>query len=160
VDHRYHGWPDDVLHDVLIPSGWVFSIFDDTLPSMVTKCAALLLSLAFAGAPIVADYCAVSCESAHTHDAGAAPHAGHHNAASALFSIDRSSPRCGHDHNGTVAVTASSDTGHARAPMTSSAAMLPASLPPASVRTPAFGFHSSNSPPGTPLHGFASPIRI
>jgi hypothetical protein len=136
-------------------------IFDGTLPSMVTKCAALLLSLAFAGAPIVADFCTVSCESAHTHAAAAAaPHAGHHDASSALFSIDRSSPPCGHDHNGIVAVTASSDAGHARARMTASAAMLPASLLPASFWTPAFGFHSSNSPPGTPLRGFASPIRI
>jgi hypothetical protein len=135
-------------------------IFDGTLPSMVTKCVALVLSLAFAGAPIVADYCTVSCESAHTHDAGAAPHAGHHNAASALFSIDRSSPPCGHDHNGIVAVTASSDAGHARAPMTASAAVLPASLLPASLGTSVFGFHSSHSPPGTPLRGFVSPIRV
>jgi hypothetical protein len=126
---------------------------------MVAKCAALLLSLVFAAAPIVADYCTVSCEAAHTH-AAAAPHAGHHDDSSALFSIDQSSPPCGHDHNAIVAVTASSAVVHAKALMTAGAAMLPASLLTASLSTPAFDFHSSNSPPGTTLRGFVSPIRV
>jgi hypothetical protein len=140
-------------------------LIGDRMQTMMFRAAALLLSLAFAGAPSVADYCAVSCETAPMKNASASPaHAGHHHSSTAsstdLHSIGQARQPCGHDHNGIAAVTAASDAAHTRLIMTASAAVLPASLPAASVWTSAADLHSSNSPPGPSPRGFASPIRV
>ena len=45
--------------------------FGGRLRQMMIRCAALLLSAAVAGAPMVADYCTVACEAAHSHRAAA-----------------------------------------------------------------------------------------
>ena len=133
---------------------------------MMFRAAALLLSLVFAGAPSVADYCAVSCETAHIGDASASSaHASHHNHSStavstALHSIGQAPQPCGHDHNGMAAVTAPSGAARERLLTTASAAVLPASLQAASLWTSVADLHNSNSPPGHSLRGFASPIRI
>lgn len=130
---------------------------------MKRSCAALLLGLVFAGAPVTADFCAASCEAAHSASSGASiGHAGHHHHSSvALLRLDQPPHRCGHDHSGGVAVTASSDAAHMQ-PLTtrSAAAALPVSLMAASLWTPLCGLQSSNSPPGPSVRGFASPIRI
>lgn len=125
------------------------------------RCTALLLSLAFAGAPTVADCCAVTCESAHIGGTAASPaHSGHHHASTSLFGISQPPQPCGHDHNGVVAVTPASDLAHARPPTTASAAVLPAVLPSTVLGTSVSEFHDSNSPPGPSVRGFLSPIRI
>ena len=128
--------------------------------------AALLLSLLFAGAPSVADYCAVSCEASHIALAAASTgHAGHHHHSSTasstlLHSIGQAPQPCGHDHHTIAAVTASSDAARARLLAPASAAVLPASLTAPSRWTSVADLPSSNSPPGPSLRGFASPIRI
>jgi hypothetical protein len=127
---------------------------------MMIRCAALLLSVAFAGAPMVADYCTVSCEAAHSHSAAASPaHAVHHHAANAL-SISQPPQPCGHDHHRVIAITAASDVAHVRPLTTVGDAVLPASLLSLSGWAPVSDLPSSNSPPGTALRGFVAPIRI
>jgi len=139
-------------------------LFGDTIRKMF-RVGATLLSLLFAGAPSVADYCAVSCETAHVGDAFASSaHAGHHHhppntLSTALHSIGQAPQPCGHDHHNITAVTASS-AARARLLTPVSAAVLPASLPAPSRWTSVADLHSSNSPPGPSLRGFASPIRI
>jgi hypothetical protein len=136
------------------------------MQKIMFRASALLLSLLFAGAPSVADYCAVSCATAHIRDASASsPHTGHHHHSStassiALHTIDQAPQPCGHDHNGIPAVTASSDASHTRPLTTASAAVLPATVPAASLWTSASDLHGSTSPPGPSVRGFASPIRI
>ena len=133
---------------------------------MMFRAAALLLSVAFASAPSVADYCAASCETTHIADASASSaHAGHHHHSStassiALYSIDQAPQPCGHDHNGIAAITAASDASRTRPLTAASAAVLPATAPAASLWTSVSDFHSSTSPPGPSVRGFASPIRI
>ena len=128
---------------------------------MMFRCTALLLGLAFAGAPVIADYCAVSCETAHARGGSAsAAHAGHHHASAARFSISQPAQPCGHDHNGIVGVVASSDAASVRALAPSHAAVMPASLVAAAGWMSVFSAQGSNSPPGTALHGFASPLRV
>jgi len=127
---------------------------------MVSRCIALLLSLAFAGAPVLADYCTVSCEAAHTHAAAAAsPHADHHHAPAVLFGINQPQQPCGHDHNGIVGVAARSDEASTRA-LAPATAVMPASPVTASGSIPLHVIHGSSSPPGPSLRGFASPIRV
>lgn len=136
------------------------------MQKVMFRTAALLLSLAFAGAPSAADYCAVSCETAHIGDASASSaHAGHHHHSStassiALHNIGQAPQPCGHDHHNIAAVTASSDTARARPLTPASAAVLPPSLPAPSRWTSVADLHSSSSPPGLSLRGFAAPIRI
>jgi hypothetical protein len=133
---------------------------------MMFRAAALLLSVAFAGAPSVADYCAASCEAAYIAPAAASTaQAGHHHHSSTassitLHSIGQAPQPCGHDHSGIAAVTAASNGARTRLPMNAGAAVLPASLPAASLRTSVSDFPSSTSPPGPSVRGFASPIRI
>jgi hypothetical protein len=128
---------------------------------MIFRGTMLLLILAVAGAPTAADYCMVSCETAHARDAGSAAHAAHHHHRSTiLVSIAQSPQPCGHDHNGIVAVTASSDVAPAPPLMAASAALPAASPLMASPWTQIFDVHGSNSPPGTTLRGFASPLRV
>ena len=130
------------------------------------RASALLLSLVFAGAPSVADYCAVSCEASHIGDASASSaHAGHHHHSSTavstvLHGIGQAPQPCGHDHHNIAAVTASSDAVRARLLTSASAAVLPLSLPAPSRWTSVADLPSSSSPPGPSLRGFASPIRI
>lgn len=128
---------------------------------MTFRCTALLLSLAFAGAPVIADYCAVSCEAAHMGGASASPaHAGHHHASgAALSSIAQPPQPCGHAYNGIVG-TATSDNGAPVRALAPSSAVMPASPVAASDCMSARSIHGSNSPPGTTLRGFASPIRV
>ncbi|HEY3043655.1 MAG TPA: hypothetical protein VGJ39_06505 [Vicinamibacterales bacterium] len=127
---------------------------------MIFRCSALLLGLAFAGAPLAADYCAVSCEAAHMDGAAASTaHAGHHHGSTALFSISQPPQPCGHDHNGVVGI-ASSD---GRAPVRSlapGAAVTPALSIIQSVSFSIRDVHGSSPPPGTPLRGFVSPLRV
>ena len=71
---------------------------------MMFRAGALLLSLAFAGAPSVADYCAVSCETAHIGDAAASSRTPviiiiRRRLSTALHSIGQAPQPCGHDHN-------------------------------------------------------------
>lgn len=130
---------------------------------MIFRCTALLLSLAFVGAPMAADYCAASCEAAPTAaPAASGDQSGHHHrhASTAPCSISQPPQPCGHDHNGVVAVTATSDVAHARALATAGVAVSPSSLLAPSLWTSVSGLHRSNSPPGSAVRGFASPIRI
>jgi hypothetical protein len=130
---------------------------------MAFRCAALLLSLAFAGAPVAADFCAASCDAAHIADsAGSSGHAGHHHhhGPTAASNIGQGSQPCGHDHNGIVAVRASSDAAHGRPATTANVAVLPVALPAASLATSVTDLCTSNSPPGPSVRGFVSPIRI
>lgn len=128
---------------------------------MMRTCAVLLLSLAFAGAPVIADYCAVSCEAAHMGGASASPaHAGHHHAPTPLASIGQPPQPCGHDHNGIVGVVASSDNANARPLTPASTAVMPASPVAPCLWMLAYDVDGSNSPPGTVLRGFASPLRV
>jgi hypothetical protein len=128
---------------------------------MIFRCTALLLGLAFAGAPMVADYCAVTCEATHMGGASASPsHAGHHHASTALFSISQPPQPCGHDHNGIVGIASSSDSASARALAPASAAVMPAPPVNPSGWTAAHAIHGSKSPPGTTLRGFTSPLRV
>jgi hypothetical protein len=128
---------------------------------MLFRCTALLMSLAFAGAPVAADFCAVSCQAAHTHGgAASSAHSGHHHTSTTLFSINQPQQPCGHDHDGLVAVTAASDRAHARSLTTAGVPVLPASLPALPLWTAVSDLHNSNSPPGPSVRGFASPIRI
>jgi hypothetical protein len=136
------------------------------MQKIMLRASALLLSLLLAGAPSLADYCAVSCATAHIRDGSASsPHTGHHHHSStassiALHTIDQAPQPCGHDHNGIPAVTASADAAHTRPLTTASAAVLPAIVPAASLWTSASDFHSSTSPPSPSVRGFASPIRV
>jgi len=131
---------------------------------MMFRCAALLLSLAFAGAPVAADLCAASCEAAHiAGSAQSGGHAGHqhHHASTAGSSIGQVPQPCGHDHNRAVAaIGACSDAAHRRPVTTGNVAVLPVMLPAASLSAAVFDFTTSNSPPGPSVRGFASPIRI
>ena len=130
---------------------------------MMLRCAVLLLSAAFAGAPLAADLCAASCEAAHiAGSAQSSGHAGHHHrhASTAASGIGQAPQPCGHDHNDVVAITASSDVAHARPFTTANAAVMPASLPAASLSTSVSDLDTSDSPPGRFLRGFTLPIRI
>lgn len=133
---------------------------------MMFRAATLLLSLAFAGAPVAADFCAASCEAAHIVPAAdSTGHAGHHHhsstaASTARQNIGQAPQPCGHDHNGIAAVSASSDDARAQPLATAGAAVQPASTPAASLLTLVSDLHASNSPPGASVRGFASPIRI
>ena len=130
---------------------------------MMLRGAAVLLSLAFAGAPLAADFCAASCEAAHiAASKGSSGHAGHHHLAStAASNIGQTPQPCGHDHNGVVAaVRTSSDVAHKRLVTPANVVVLPVALTAASLTTSAFGLCASNSPPGPLVRGFASPIRI
>jgi hypothetical protein len=131
------------------------------MTKMIFRCAALLLGLAFAGAPMVADYCAVTCEATHMGGPSASPaHAGHHHASTALFRIGQPPQPCGHDHNGIVGI-ASSDGASVRALAPANAAVLPAPLvDPSGWTAVAHAIDGSNSPPGTALRGFSSPLRV
>jgi hypothetical protein len=127
---------------------------------MIFRCSALLLSLAFAGAPLVADYCAVSCEAAHMDGAAASTaHAGHHHGSTALFSISQPPQPCGHDHNGVVGI-ASSDGGAPERSLAPGTAVTPALPLIESVSFSLRDLHGSSPPPGTSLCGIASPLRI
>jgi hypothetical protein len=127
---------------------------------MVNACTALLLSLAFAGAPVLANYCTVSCEAAHTHEADAAsPHAGHDRASTALFNIDQAPQPCGHDHHGIVGLAARSDDASVRV-LAPASGVMPTSPVTAPGLVPALFLTGSDSPPGTALRGFASPLRV
>ena len=128
---------------------------------MTFRCTALLLSLAFAGAPVIADYCAVSCEAAHMDDASPSPaHAGHHHASgAALSSIAQPPQPCGHACNGIVGTATSGNTASSRAPAPSSTVMPASPVAPSGCMS-ARSINGSNSPPGTTLRGFASPIRV
>ena len=124
------------------------------LQEMAFKCVAILLGFAFAGAPVVADYCTVSCEAAHIGGASASPaHAGHHHASTAPSGIGQPPQPCGHDHNGIVGDAASSDAASVRPLAPTNAAVVPASPLARDV-------HGPNSPPGTFLRGVASPLRL
>ncbi|MDO8794931.1 MAG: hypothetical protein Q7J25_09970 [Vicinamibacterales bacterium] len=129
---------------------------------MTRTCSVLLLSLAFAGAPVFGDYCAVSCEAAHMGGASASSaHAGHHHAsAAALSSIAQPPQPCGHAYNGIVGVAVSSDNAKVRPLTPQSPAVMPASPLAPSLSMLAHDVHGSNSPPDTTLRGFASPIRV
>ena len=121
------------------------------LQEMTFKCVALLLGFAFASASVVADYCKMSCEAAH---------AGHHHASTAPSDIGQPPQPCGHDHHGIVGVAASSGAASVRPLAPTSAAVVPASPLAPSLWMLARDVHGSNSPPGTFLHGVASPLRV
>ena len=82
----------------------------------IFRCTALVLSMALGVAPTAADYCAVTCETAHVHGAASSlAHAGHHHhAASPLASIDQAPQPCGHDHSGIVGVESNDGAAPAR----------------------------------------------
>ena len=128
---------------------------------MAFKCVALLLGFAFAGAPVVADYCKVSCEATHMGDASPSPaHSGHHHASTAPPGIGQPPQPCGHNHHGIVGVAASSGAAPVRPLAPTSAAVVPTSpLAPFFWMLP-YEVRRSNSPPGTLLRGSASPLRI
>jgi len=136
----------------------------DRLRSMMLRGAALLLSLAFAGAPLVADFCAASCQAAPiAASTGSAGHAGHHHhhASAAASHIGQTPQPCGHDHNGVVAaIRTSSDVAHKQLVTPANGVVLPVALTAASLMTSVVHRYASNSPPGPLVRGFASPIRI
>jgi hypothetical protein len=128
---------------------------------MIFRATALLLSLAFAGAPAAADYCAAACETTHTHLASSGAHAGHHHHSSTpLSSIDRAPQPCGHDHSGIVGIAGSDNAAPVRALVHASTAVTPASLHARSVSISFPDVGSANSSPGVALRGFASPLRV
>lgn len=152
--------PDSVLaqsFSILMPRvGLLIGLLE-----MAFKCGALLLSLSFASAPVVADYCEVSCETAHTGDTSASPaHTGHHHAATVLSRIGQPPPPCSHDHSGLVGVAASSGAAPMRSLAPTGAAVAPASPLAPSLWMSAYEVRRSNSPPGTFLRGSASPLRV
>jgi len=77
------------------------------------RAIAIVLTLAFAAVPLVADWCAARCEAPHA-DAGAAVPACHH-AASTTFRIGHPPAPCGQGHQPMVvnAAAISADTSHA-----------------------------------------------
>lgn len=128
---------------------------------MTRTCTVLLLALAFAGAPVIADYCAVSCEAAHMGGASASPaHAGHHHAETVLSRIGQPPQPCGRDHNGIVGVAASSADARVQPLTSAGAAVMPAPSLASSLWMLACDVRGSNSPPGIALRGFASPLRV
>ena len=127
---------------------------------MMRTCAALLLGLAFVGAPVITNYCAVSCDAAQMGRPSASPaHAGHHHGSPARFSINQPAQPCGHDHNAIVGVAARPDDAPVDA-LAPAAAVMPASpvTPPGSLS--ARVTDGSSSPPEPALRGFAAAIRI
>jgi hypothetical protein len=134
------------------------------MKDVIFRCTTLLLSLAFAGAPVAADYCAALCEATHAGATAASPdHAGHHHHSTltltGLSSIGQPPQPCGHDHNGIVGVARADDRASVRAPAPGAAVM--PTLPVVhsmwiSIRVA----HGSSSPPGTSLREFASPLRV
>jgi hypothetical protein len=124
-------------------------------------CAVLLLSLALAGAPTVADCCALACETAHSHGAASSAHAGHHHRSpTSLSTIEQTPQPCGHDHSGTVGIAAPDNTAPIRALAQATVAVMPALLSPSSALIPSRNITGSNSPPGAIPRGFTSPLRV
>lgn len=132
------------------------------MKDMLFRGTALLLSLAFAGAPVAADFCAASCEAVHLASAaGSNEHAAHHHhhSSTALGGVSQTPQPCGHDHQPIVGVEARQDVASVRA-LAPSLAVMPSLPVTQTVWTLVHVIHHSSSPPGTPLRGFASPIRI
>jgi hypothetical protein len=98
----------------------------------------------------------------HVHGAAASSAAAshHHATTTSVINISHSPQPCGHDHNGVVAVTASSDAAHTRPLMTPSAAVLPESLAGTSFWTSFGDLQISSSPPGWSDRGYVSPLRV
>src|SRR5437870_2771703 len=115
--------------------------------TVIFRCTALLLSLAFGAAPTAADYCAAACETAHTHGVASSPaHAGHHHhPSSPLASIHQAPQPCGHDHSAIVGVESNDN-----APVRTFALPAVISTPPVihPVWISADDVHGSTSPPG------------
>jgi hypothetical protein len=132
------------------------------MKDMLFRSFALLLSLAFAGAPVAADYCTAVCDAAHGSVAAAGTaHAGHHHhPTSRLSSIDPAPQLCRHDHTGIVGIAGSDDAAPIRALAHAITAMTPASPHARSISSHSRDIVCSNSPPGIPLHGFAAPLRV
>ena len=120
---------------------------------------AMLLSFAFAGAPVIAEQCLASCEAAHMAAMANSPaHAGHQHAPVPHSSIGQAPVPCGHDHNGITGVASPVDTGQAKALVLAVSVLIPASPSVHFVSMPARNLHSSGSS-GTTPHTVSSPIR-
>src|SRR5207253_3064433 len=91
---------------------------------------AIVLALAFAAVPLVADWCAISCEAAHSTTASDAPTC--HHTSSTPPRIDHLPTPCGHDnHSAVVDATATTAVVVSRTVVT-----LPALVGGADVSTP------------------------
>jgi hypothetical protein len=131
------------------------------MPKMLFRFVGVLMSLAVAGAPVAADYCRAMCETAHVHgSAVASPHAGHHHQTSAdRVRIDPAPRPCGQDHASIVGISAP-DTIPLQVLVPAAIAVMPVSPMAPLDWASVFAINVSSSPPGTALHGLASPIRV
>jgi hypothetical protein len=132
------------------------------MKDMMFRGTALLLSLAFAGAPVATNFCAASCEAVHLASAaGSNEHDAHHHhhSSTALGSVSQTPQPCGHDHQPIVGVEATHDVASVRA-LAPSVAVMPTLPVIQAVWTLVHGIYNSSSPPGTSLRGFASPLRV
>src|SRR5665213_288528 len=74
------------------------------------KAVAVLLSIAFAGAPVVLDQCVASCEANAADLASSTPEC-HHTKAVTTSRVDPSPTPCGRDHNTATTVAADGNQG-------------------------------------------------
>lgn len=72
----------------------------DRVVTRLVRAIAMVLTLALSGVPLVADWCALSCEAAHASVETAAPTC--HHAGSATPRIADVPAPCGHDHHPVV----------------------------------------------------------
>jgi hypothetical protein len=130
---------------------------------MVRRCIGLLLSVAFASAPLIALQCEVACATAHTIAGESSAHTAHHppggpTAVSARFTIGQEPGHCGRDHTVVAVIAASADASGAR-PVTLVIVAAPPALSIPAGMVLARDASGSSSPPG----GFLlapSPLRI
>jgi hypothetical protein len=121
---------------------------------------ALLLTIAFAAAPIAADYCAAMCEAARTPGAPAPEHAHHlHHAATRLASIGQAPQPCGHEHHRIVGTEGANSLAPQRT-VAASAAVVPAVPAIGSAVVLVHDVQGSSSPPGRSLRTLAVPLRV
>jgi len=90
--------------------------YDRCVTRLVKLTTVLLLAFALAAVPLVADWCAVSCEAAHGATADAVP-ACHHTTAAAPRISEIPTP-CGHDHHPVVVDAATTTVVAPRAALT------------------------------------------
>ena len=128
------------------------------MPAMPRAPIAVVLALAFAGAPLVLDHCATTCEAAHAGSATDTTPTCHH-ATTPTARIAAIPTPCGHDHSSTV-TTITADAGQVVQPQKSVMAVTASSV--AMNLGPTSGFEdAAASPPTRPsAHQLAVPLRI
>jgi hypothetical protein len=121
------------------------------------KAVALVLAIAFAGAPLALDQCVASCE-AKAAGVGSSTPACHHGEAAAISRLDPSPQPCGHDHS--AATTIRADGNQAAQPTMSLVALTVNALP-FNPRTTVSVDDAAASPPPRPSGvALAVPLRI